>query len=204
LNPNDPKAKERFQILAEAYEILGNDDRRKHYDLYGSSYQQQQQQSYGGNQQQSYYSPGSQQQQYYYYGNTTSAEDIFKSVFEDSEMVVEELKAYSQELQDEFTYASESLVRGDWNEAYEVAKSHKALIIGIVVPLVVLTRSPAAFIWGARLAFSAGQFAVSLLLLTGNLHFAANWLWNRIKLMAIERRKRREKAEEAEKSHKKP
>ena len=63
-------------------------------------------------------------------------------------MIYDELKNYIKELELELSYASNSLVKGDWKEALEVAKSHKGLIASIVLPLIVLTRSPAAFIWG--------------------------------------------------------
>jgi len=31
-NPNDPKAAERFKEISEAYQVLGDADKRKHYD----------------------------------------------------------------------------------------------------------------------------------------------------------------------------
>src|SRR3954467_11495905 len=34
-NPDDPEAEERFKELAEAYEVLSDDDRRRQYDQYG-------------------------------------------------------------------------------------------------------------------------------------------------------------------------
>ena len=34
-NPDDPKAEERFKEVAGAWEILGDEDRRSHYDRYG-------------------------------------------------------------------------------------------------------------------------------------------------------------------------
>jgi len=36
LNPDDPDAKKKFQKLQEAFEVLGNKDKRKMYDQYGS------------------------------------------------------------------------------------------------------------------------------------------------------------------------
>jgi curved DNA-binding protein CbpA len=35
-NPNDPAAHERFQALAQAYQVLGNEDLRKRYDAHGT------------------------------------------------------------------------------------------------------------------------------------------------------------------------
>lgn len=39
MNPNDEKAKERFQRVQQAYDVLGKPDKREMYDRYGSSFQ---------------------------------------------------------------------------------------------------------------------------------------------------------------------
>ncbi len=39
MNPDDDKAKERFQRVQEAYDVLGNAEKREMYDRYGSSFQ---------------------------------------------------------------------------------------------------------------------------------------------------------------------
>lgn len=102
--------------------MIGNEDRRRDYDLYGSQYQ-------GSTGQYSY--NGQQQQHQYYYHSPNSAEDIFRTVFQDSDMVVEELKLYTQEVQSDFTYASECIVRGEYKEALDVVSSHKGIILGM-------------------------------------------------------------------------
>lgn len=38
LNPNNAKAQEKFKEVNEAYEVLGNTDKKKKYDTFGSSY----------------------------------------------------------------------------------------------------------------------------------------------------------------------
>jgi len=38
VNPDDPGAKKKFQKLQEAFEVLGNEDKRKMYDQYGSAF----------------------------------------------------------------------------------------------------------------------------------------------------------------------
>ena len=40
LHPDDPKAKAKFQALTEAYEVLGDEKKRKKYDQYGEHWQQ--------------------------------------------------------------------------------------------------------------------------------------------------------------------
>lgn len=51
LNPNDPKAEARFKEINEAYEVLGNPDSRKKYDLLGQNWKQYEnfEQGFGGN-----------------------------------------------------------------------------------------------------------------------------------------------------------
>lgn len=38
LHPNDPKAKAKFQALSEAFEVIGNPDKRAKYDKYGEQW----------------------------------------------------------------------------------------------------------------------------------------------------------------------
>ena len=40
LHPNDPKAKAKFQALNEAYDVIGNPEKRKKYDQYGENWKQ--------------------------------------------------------------------------------------------------------------------------------------------------------------------
>ncbi len=40
LHPNDPKAKAKFQLLNEAYEVLNDPDKRAKYDKYGEQWRQ--------------------------------------------------------------------------------------------------------------------------------------------------------------------
>lgn len=39
LHPNDPKAKAKFQALSEAFEVIGDPDKRAKYDKYGEQWQ---------------------------------------------------------------------------------------------------------------------------------------------------------------------
>ena len=38
LNPNDEVAQEKFKEINEAYEVLGDEEKKKKYDMFGSSY----------------------------------------------------------------------------------------------------------------------------------------------------------------------
>jgi len=38
LHPNDPKAKAKFQALSEAFEVIGDPDKRAKYDKYGEQW----------------------------------------------------------------------------------------------------------------------------------------------------------------------
>ena len=38
LHPNDPKAKAKFQALSEAYDVIGDPDKRAKYDKYGEQW----------------------------------------------------------------------------------------------------------------------------------------------------------------------
>ncbi len=40
MNPDDPKAKEKFQKVQAAYDVLGNEEKRKQYDQFGHAFEQ--------------------------------------------------------------------------------------------------------------------------------------------------------------------
>ena len=49
LHPDDPKAQAKFQALQEAYEVIGDPEKRKKYDQYGEQWRQAEQfQGFGG------------------------------------------------------------------------------------------------------------------------------------------------------------
>ncbi|XP_030638714.1 dnaJ heat shock protein family (Hsp40) member A3b [Chanos chanos] len=65
-NPDDPQAKEKFAQLAEAYEVLGDEVKRKQYDTYGSADPNQ---------------AGAGQQQYWRGGTNVDPEELFRKIF---------------------------------------------------------------------------------------------------------------------------
>ena len=48
LHPNDPKAKAKFQALNEAYEVIGDPEKRKKYDQYGEQWKEAEKAQDGG------------------------------------------------------------------------------------------------------------------------------------------------------------
>ncbi|XP_044043200.1 dnaJ homolog subfamily A member 3, mitochondrial-like isoform X1 [Siniperca chuatsi] len=68
-NPDDPEAKEKFAKLAEAYEVLSDEVKRKQYDTYGAA-------GFDPNR------AGAGQQQYYRAGGTNiDPEELFRKIF---------------------------------------------------------------------------------------------------------------------------
>ncbi|XP_061576427.1 dnaJ homolog subfamily A member 3, mitochondrial-like isoform X2 [Cololabis saira] len=68
-NPNDPEAKEKFAKLAEAYEVLGDEVKRKQYDTYGAS-------GFDPNR-----AAGGQQQYYRAGSSSINPEELFRKIF---------------------------------------------------------------------------------------------------------------------------
>ncbi|XP_066509809.1 dnaJ heat shock protein family (Hsp40) member A3b [Hoplias malabaricus] len=65
-NPGDPQAKEKFAKLAEAYEVLSDEVKRKQYDLYGAEGRS---------------AGATGQQQYWRGGTTVDPEELFRKIF---------------------------------------------------------------------------------------------------------------------------
>ncbi len=93
LNPNDPTAKEKFQAINEANEVLSDPEKRKKYDAYGENWKhadefEAQQQAYRAQQQ----ANGNRQGEYWYStdgehftsgfgGNASGFSDFFEELF---------------------------------------------------------------------------------------------------------------------------
>ncbi|KAF7698252.1 dnaJ heat shock protein family (Hsp40) member A3a [Silurus meridionalis] len=67
-NKDDPQAKEKFAQLAEAYEVLGDEMKRKQYDTYGTA-------GFGAA------GAGAGQQQYWSSGASIDPEELFRKIF---------------------------------------------------------------------------------------------------------------------------
>lgn len=175
LNPNDPNAKDKFQRVAAAYELLSDEQRRRVYDATGRS----QEATYGGG-------AGD-------YGQRSSsqhAEDVFNSVKEDMDVIKEAFVMYTEEVKDELQYAVDCAKNQDWNGLWGVAKDHKLLILGVVVPTVVFLRYPPAVFVVLRVLWAMSNVALVGLLRSGNLTVAARTLWQMIVKLSREQHAR--------------
>lgn len=185
MNPNDPKAKEKFQQVAAAYELLSDENRRRVYDSTGRAHET----TYAGNQDQDQdwnnaYSTG---------GAASSeqhAEDIFNSVKEDFDVIKDAFQSYTEEIRDELQYAVDCTKKQDWEGLMEVAKTHKMLIAGVVVPTVLFLRYPPAVFFVLRAIWAMSNVALVGLLRSGNITMVARMLWKSIVKLSMEQKQR--------------
>lgn len=189
MNANDPSAKEKFQEIGAAYEILSNPLKRKKYEEGGSGYgnaSSSQSQSYS----QSYSQAKSQANPNTKYSDPAGEpqEDIFSSVKHDVDVMKEAFKNFAEDVKDEFAHAADSISKGNWQEAWKVVKNNSGVIFGILLPLVLFVRYPPAVMAAARASVWAAQLIFLFLLRTGNFALAGRWLWG--KLVELARRKK--------------
>lgn len=190
LNPNDPEAKEKFQAVAAAYELLSDPKRRAQYDATG----------YTGQQAYNNTSSSSEGSQHYYgqqanYGGYSQqhAEDIFRSVSADVDVIKEALLLLKEEWRDEFNLLLDAAHRRDWHQVWEIAKDHRLLISSIVIPTILFLRYPPAVFAVLRMMMAGLNVGVAFLVYTGNLEVAARLIWRQIVTLSTEQK---EKAEE--------
>jgi hypothetical protein len=176
LNPNDPKAKERFQRLAVAYEVLSDSIQRRKYDSGPRSYDRQHQDAY-------------QDPQY----NDMHSRDTFESVWEDLEIVKEAWNDLTQEAKEELEYAIRAADQGDYQPLWNVAIANKFLIMSIVLPIVAILRFPALVLGAFRFISPFISVVVYSLLRNGQGPIVARYLWKKLIELAKNRRNRKKK-----------
>jgi len=177
---DDPNAKEKFQEVADAYELLSDPVRRSIYDSTG------QRRGAAGTASGSSGGHGG-------FEEHVNAEEVFRSVQEDMDVVKQAFSDYVEEVKDEFTYATVAASKGDWREVWEVVKTHKGLVFGLVVPSLVFLRFPALIAVVMRAGILGGQLVLAALLRTGNVTAASRLLWTRIVALARESASRKRK-----------
>ena len=80
--------------------------------------------------------------------------------------------------------------RGDWKEVMEVANNNKGLIFGVIVPVFLFFRFPAAVFAVGRVGLFAGNFIISSLILNGQVSSTVRWLWSRLVTLSLEKKRR--------------
>ncbi|XP_077426935.1 dnaJ homolog subfamily A member 3, mitochondrial-like [Vanacampus margaritifer] len=105
-NPDDPEAKEKFAKLAEAYEVLSDEVKRKQYDTYGSA-------GFDANR--------AGQQQYYRAGSANvNPEELFRKIFGD-------FASGFQDVNSMFEQRPEFVMELTFNEAAKGAKKELSI-----------------------------------------------------------------------------
>jgi hypothetical protein len=174
LNPNDPKAKDRFQRLAIAYEVLSDPVQRKQYDSGPRAYYRQHQEAY-------------QDPQY----TDMHSRDTFDSVWEDLEIVKEAWNDLTHEAKEELEYAIRAADKGDLQPLWNIAIANKFLIISLVVPLVAIFRFPALVLGAFRFAAPLVTGVAYQLIRSGQAPAVTRYLWRKFIELAKSRRNRK-------------
>ena len=160
LNPT-ADAKDRFQKLAEAYEVLGNLERRASYDYSlrtGSTYT-----TYSGARR-SNSPPGG--------GQHMDPGEVFRAVFE--ELGVDEILERLRTVQQEGVVAANAAQAGNFTPAKQFVWKHKGVAAAVLLPLAILFRFPQII----RISFRIlGLAAASLLQSPALREMVSRWVW---------------------------
>ena len=159
LNPSKD-AKDRFQKLAEAYEVLGNLERRASYD-----YSLRSGPSYSGARRATGTSPpgGSQHM---------DPSEVFRSVFE--ELGVDEVLERLRQVQQEGVVAANAAQAGNFTPAKTFVWKHTGVAAAVLLPLAILFRFPQIISISFRVL---GLVAASLLQSPALREMMSRWVW---------------------------
>jgi len=142
LNPDNPDARVQFHRVAAAYEILGDDQKRRNYDMTG---QHDNQQHFNDSYSSTYASTAA----------DDFANEIFQKVWQDLG-----LREYVDTVRSEANTALTAARHGDFSFAWEFAKERRGLILSVVLPVAAALRFP--WLISGALRF-VGLFAIVFL-----------------------------------------
>jgi hypothetical protein len=180
MNPNDAGAKDRFQRLSAAYEILSDPKKRAEYDVRGNSwYKQSQTQS-----NQSQQSPQD---------ADNHSRDTFNSVWKDFDIVKEAWSEYTEEVLEELNFSLKAADAGDFKPLWNMAVANRFVILGVVVPIVAVLRFPAAIGIAFRFVAPMATAVAYQLIRSGQAPLVAAYLWKKLISLAKRRRERTKK-----------
>jgi len=154
MNPNDPKARARFQEIANAYEFLSSPTDRRIYDWTGSASS-----TTSSTSSSSSWSSYSSEVKEDVVQRFAAAEEVFRGVAADAEVIRESIFNYFVDLQEDFVDA----FKGTWQDKVDFVKSHPVLVFGLLFPAILFARFPFLILIYARIAFSAQAFLWSSL-----------------------------------------
>lgn len=153
LNPDDKDANKRFQDLSNAYEEIKNPS--KHYSSSETSHATQEQQQ-------------------------EAAKETFNGLWEDVGVISEAMVSIAKDVQEEVEMVLEAAKAGDWNSVWKSAKDNKGFIVGVLLPLAIVFRFPAAVFLAIRAAAIAIPYLLTPLLRFGYATMITKQIWRRI------------------------
>jgi len=171
VNPSKD-ATERFQALAEAYQVLGNADSRARYDAAGASASAsdfEQQQRAQQQQQQHWQQPPPNQ-------GPADPFRMFQAAME--EMGIEDVKNYFTNLNRDAAVASDAARAGNFQPARDFAWNYKGLFAGVILPTILVFRFPALVVASFRFLGAAAALVGSAFLRDPNLQrLVGQWVY---------------------------
>lgn len=137
-------AAERFREVAEAYEVLGDESRRRTYDFSGHT---------GGH-------AGASSSHGWGEHPHVDPMHVFRQVW--SDLGLEDIEAYFKRVADEAGVAMGSAMRGELEPASRFAREHRGLLISVALPTMLLLRYPGLVVVVTRnvLIFAVAFFRV--------------------------------------------
>ncbi len=164
-------AREHFQMVAAAYELLSDPTKKSEYDrstMWGAGswktgdsgeWQQKAQQSTASSSRGRGSGAAETPPWYEYqtaYQNQKQAEQMWGELFdytvEGREVIEQAIRDYQEDITEELLWAADCVKRGDLASAAEVIKAHKGIFLAVGLPVAILLRFPVLIVTGVTLA----------------------------------------------------